>query len=151
MDSDKKRKRYERIRGQLEEHLKVTGNRVSRMATIASLLYHKMDKYFWCGFYELVDGELLVGPYQGFLACQKLPENTGVCWAGVTEKKTIIVPDVNKFDGHIACDSRSKSEIVVPCFDEDGNVFAVLDVDSSEYNSFDEVDGEELEKIVRLI
>jgi len=121
------------------------------MATVASLLHHKMPHFFWTGFYVLREGNLVVGPYQGPLACQVLEKNKGVCWAGVKGKKTIIVPDVHKFPGHIACDSRSNSEIVVPLSDDNGRIWAVLDVDSRRLDAFSDVDREWLEKIANLI
>jgi L-methionine (R)-S-oxide reductase len=151
MDPDKKQQRYQRIYHQLSELLTATNEPVARMATIASLLHHKMDYFFWTGFYRLVGGQLLVGPYQGPLACQNLKKDSGVCWAAANRNETIVVPDVNKFPGHIACDSRSKSEIVVPCRDTQGQVFAVLDVDSTLLNSFDQIDARQLEEIVSLI
>jgi L-methionine (R)-S-oxide reductase len=151
MDQLKKEGRYERLYAQLQELLTKTTDTTARMATVAAVLHHKMDYFFWCGFYRLVDGELTVGPYQGPLACQVLQKNTGVCWAGVNQAKTLIVPDVEKFPGHIACDSRSKSEIVVPLRNKQGAVNAVLDVDSTSLSSFDETDKEWLEKIVELI
>ena len=151
MNTDKKNGRYKRMYEQLEQLLKATDESIARMATITSLLYHKMDHFFWTGFYRHIDGQLLVGPYQGPLACQNLQKDTGVCWAAVNQAKTIVVADVNKFPGHIACDSRSNSEIVVPCFDKRGNIFAVLDVDSKDLNSFDETDAINLEEIVKLI
>jgi len=143
--------RYQRIYNQLEELLPKTNDPISRMATVSAVLYHKMDQAFWCGFYRLVAEDLIVGPYQGPLACQVLSRNKGVCWAGIREGKSIIVPDVEKFPGHIACDSRSKSEIVVPLRDADGHIIAVLDIDSKELNSFSQVDAEGLEKILSLI
>ena len=121
------------------------------MATIVALLHHKMKGIFWTGFYLLDDGELIVGPYQGPLACILLKKDTGVCWAGINRGETVIVPDVHKFPGHIACDSRSNSEIVVPLRDRSGNIIGVLDVDSTEFNTFDEVDAEWLEKILTLV
>ena len=151
MEPNRKHERYQRIREQLLELLTVTDDHTARMATIVAVLHHKIDYFFWTGFYRLIDGELLVGPYQGFLACQNLKKDSGVCWAAVNRKKTIVVPDVNKFPGHIACDGRSKSEIVVPCNNEQDDVFAVLDVDSSDYGSFDDVDAQELENIVKLL
>jgi len=151
MEPNRKHQRYQRIREQLLELLTVTEDRTARMASIVALLHHKIDYFSWTGFYRLIDGKLLVGPYQGFLACQNLKKDTGVCWAAVNQKKTIVVPDVNKFPGHIPCDGRSKSEIVVPCNNEQGDVFAVLDVDSSDYSSFDDVDARELENIVKLL
>lgn len=144
-------KRYERIHGQLKELFLKTENKISRMASTASLLHHKMPHFFWTGFYILIEGKLIVGPYQGTLACLVLEKNKGVCWAGVNRKKTIVVPDVHEFPGHIACDSRSNSEIVVPLFDESKKVWAVLDVDSRKFNAFSEIDREWLEKIVELI
>ncbi len=122
------------------------------MSTIIAVLHHKMNTFFWTGFYLLQEnGELLVGPYQGTLACIKLKKNTGVCWAAINNAVTVVVPDVHKFPGHIACDTASKSEIVVPLKDKAGNIIGVLDVDSTELNSFDETDREGLEKIVSLI
>jgi GAF domain-containing protein len=145
------RRRYQRIYAQLEPLLLKTENKVARMATIAALLHNKMPYFFWTGFYLLEAGELVVGPYQGSLACMVLKKKKGVCWAGILRRMTIIVPDVHKFPGHIACDSRSNSEIVVPLFDEKNKAWSVLDVDSQNFNAFSEVDKEWLEKIVRLI
>ncbi len=101
----------------------------------------------------LIDKELTIGPYQGPLACQVLEKKKGICWAGLEQKKTIIVPDVHKFPGHIACDSRSNSEIVVPLFDlnKNNHAWAVLDVDSRKFEAFSEIDKDWLEKIVKLI
>lgn len=144
-------KRYKRIHNQLQELFRQTENRTARMATAASLLHHKMPHFFWTGFYMLVDGELTVGPYQGPLACQVLEKKKGVCWTGMERKKTIVVPDVRKFPGHIACDSRSNSEIVVPLFNETDQVWGVLDVDSRNRDAFSETDREWLEKIAKLI
>jgi len=148
MTSAQKEGRYERIYSQLQELLKDRPNLIARMATIAAVLHHKFDYFFWTGFYLLDDGELIVGPYQGSLACIKLKKDTGVCWAGINRGETIIVPDVHSFPGHIACDSRSNSEIVVPLKDKDGKIIGVLDVDSKELGSFDEVDAKWLEKIM---
>ncbi len=144
-------KRYERIHGQLEDLLTKTNNTTARMSTIAALLHHKMAYFFWTGFYLLDKGELIVGPYQGPLACQILEKDKGVCWAGIQEKKTIVVPNIHKFPGHIACDNRSNSEIVVPLLDKKNAPLGVLDVDSQDLNSFSEIDKEWLEKIVLLI
>ncbi len=144
-------RRYERIFSQLKPLLSRTKNKTARMATIASLLHLKMPHFFWTGFYALDRGELTVGPYQGPLACLVLEKEKGVCWAGVLRRRTVIVPDVHKFPGHIACDSRSNSEIVVPLLDSKGKVWGVLDVDSRELVAFSVVDREWLEKIVGLI
>jgi GAF domain-containing protein len=121
------------------------------MATVTALLFHKFPYYFWTGFYLLKEGELVVGPYQGPLACQVLEKEKGVCWAGILRGETIVVPDVHKFPGHIACDSRSNSEIVVPLLAPDGSVTGVLDVDSTDLNAFSEIDKVWLEKIVALL
>jgi len=150
MESRKKAARYERIAQQLEGLLTKTADPVARMATIAAVLSHKFDYYFWCGFYMLKEEKLIVGPYQGPVACQVL-EGRGVCLETVKRKSTIVVPNVHEFPGHIACDSRSNSEIVVPVFDVKGGIVAVLDVDSKEFGAFDETDATHLEKISALI
>ena len=121
------------------------------MATIAALLHHKMPHFFWTGFYMLFEGNLIVGPYQGPLACQVLEKEKGVCWASISRKKTLVIPDVHAFPGHIACDSRSNSEIAVPLFEDIGSVWGVLDIDSKEFDAFSELDGYWLEKITKLI
>ncbi|MFC2113158.1 GAF domain-containing protein [Bacteroidota bacterium] len=151
MKPEKKQGRYNRIYKQLSELLRATDNPVSRMATIAAVLHNKMDGFFWTGFYLLKEDTLLVGPYQGPLACQELEKNKGVCWTGINENRSIIVPDVEKFNGHIACDSRSRSEIVIPLRDASGKVRGVLDVDSKELDHFDEVDARGLERIISLL
>jgi GAF domain-containing protein len=149
--SDKKKERYKRIYRQLESLLDKSDNSYSRMATIKALLYHKMDNFFWVGFYLLRNDRLLVGPYQGPLACLELQKNKGVCWAGINTGNTLVVPDVHAFPGHIACDSRSKSEIVVPVRDKSGMINGVLDIDSNLKAQFDETDREQLERIVALL
>jgi GAF domain-containing protein len=152
MDQKKKAGRYERLYNQIKELIDQSSNNpLSNMATINAVLYHKMDYFFWTGFYLLQDGRLQVAAYQGPLACIDLAKDNGVCWAGINQNKTIIVPDVEAFPGHIACDSRSKSEIVVPVKNQDGEVMGVLDVDSETYNSFDETDAAWLERIVQLV
>jgi GAF domain-containing protein len=150
-EKEKRKAGYRRIYAQLEELLQNSGNAISRMATVAALLHHKMPHFFWTGFYLLDKGELVVGPYQGPLACQILEKNRGVCWAGILRRSTIVVPDVHKFPGHIACDSRSNSEIVVPLLEKNGQPWAILDVDSKDHDAFSEIDKQWLEKIVRLI
>jgi L-methionine (R)-S-oxide reductase len=143
--------RYKHIFDQLSQLLSITDFHISRMATIASVLHNKMDGFYWTGFYFLYEGELLVGPYQGSLACQKLKKDTGVCWAGINQKKTIFVPNVHEFSGHIACDSRSNSEIVVPVYIRNGVIAGVLDIDSRNFDQFDEIDALWLEKITKMI
>jgi L-methionine (R)-S-oxide reductase len=151
MEKTKKAGRYERIYLQLSELLLKTNDPVCRMATINAVLHYKMDNYFWTGFYLLNDGQLRVGPYQGPVACQVLEKNKGVCWAAINNQKSIIVPDIEKFPGHIACDSRSKSEIAIPIKKTDGTIFGVLDIDSKEPDNFNEEDANHLEKIISLI
>lgn len=151
LTKEKKASRYERLFKQISELLVKSNNPVSNMATIVAVLHHKMDYFFWTGFYLLQDGKLQVGPYQGSLACIDLKKDTGVCWAGLNSLSTVVVEDVHAFPGHIACDSRSKSEIVIPLKNLSGQIVGVLDVDSSEEASFDETDAEWLEKIVRLV
>jgi GAF domain-containing protein len=151
MDKNRKAERYLRIHGQLAGLLAKPGDGQTRMATAAALLYHKFEHYFWCGFYRLTDGDLLVGPYQGPLACQVLARGRGVCWEAVRRGETLIVPDVRLFPGHIACDARSLSEIVVPLRDASGATMAVLDVDSDKTGQFDEDDRIGLERIVKLL
>jgi GAF domain-containing protein len=150
MTKQQKEGRYRRIYDQLQDLLKDKPNAIARMATMVAVLHHKMDYFFWTGFYLLDEGELIVGPYQGSLACIKLKKDTGVCWAGINRGETVIVPDVHKFPGHIACDSRSNSEIVVPLKEKDGKIIGVLDVDSKELNSFDETDAIWLQQIIEL-
>ncbi|MBS2213140.1 GAF domain-containing protein [Carboxylicivirga mesophila] len=151
MNEQSKIKRYERVYEQIKELIQATTNPVSRMATINAILHHKFSYYYWTGFYELIEGELLVGAYQGPVACLKLKKDTGVCWAGINSGETVVVDNVHDFPGHIACSSASNSEIVVPVFDKEKRVVAVLDVDSKEYSAFDQADKVGLEKIVALI
>jgi L-methionine (R)-S-oxide reductase len=151
MDQEKKRQRYERILEQLNGLLSKSDDPDARMATIIALLHHKMDYFFWTGFYFLNRGELVVKSYQGPVACQVLEKNKGVCWASVNAGKSIIVPDVHKFPGHIACDSRSNSEIVIPVYDPAGKITGVLDVDSTAFGSFDETDELFLSRITGMI
>lgn len=125
------------------------GDEIAGMATISSLV-HNAFGYLWTGFYRVVEpGALLrVGPYQGSLGCLEIAFGRGVCGTAAAERRTIIVPDVEKFPGHIACDSRSRSEIVVPVIDRKGDLIGVLDVDSERLDSFDEDDQRGLEKLV---
>jgi L-methionine (R)-S-oxide reductase len=151
MDPLKKKERYSRIHDQLALLMNKSSDPDARMATITAVLHHKMEYFYWTGFYFIREGDLTVKNYQGPLACQVLEKNTGVCWAAINQKETIIVPDVHKFPGHIACDSRSNSEIAIPVTGPAGTILGVLDVDSESFGSFDETDAEWLEKIVRLI
>ena len=123
---------------------------IALMATINSVLSHRFPHFFWTGFYRVCGDRLVVGPYIGTVGCLQIEFGRGVCGTSAAQKETIIVPDVTRFPGHIACDPNSKSEIVVPVFDRDRNLIAVLDVDSDQLDSFDEVDRAGLEKIVAL-
>ncbi len=133
-------------------------NRVARMATVTSLLAGAFESWFWTGFY-IVDevkqaagiDELVVGPYNGTLGCLRIAFGRGVCGTAAATRTTQIVADVHAFPGHIACDSRSNSEIVVPVFDTDGHVIAVFDVDSERFDNFDETDRQALEKIMNAV
>lgn len=146
-----KRARYAALRAEIRAVIAGEPNRTARYATVASLLADAFpDRFFWTGFY-LVDSEkpaeLVVGPYQGTLGCLRIAVGKGVCGAAAAQRQTIIVPDVHAFPGHIACDTRSNSEIVTPVFDAAGALVAVLDVDSTQFNAFDADDQTGLETI----
>ena len=114
-------------------------------------MLHYTFNFWWTGFYRVCGDELVLAPFQGPLACSRIKYGRGVCGTAWKERCTQVVPDVELFPGHIACSSESKSEIVVPLFDADGNVTAVLDIDSEKYATFDECDSAWLQKIVSLI
>jgi L-methionine (R)-S-oxide reductase len=143
--------RYERIADQLRDLFLKTTDPVARMATAVAVLHHKMPHFFWTGFYLLKDDALVVGPYQGPLACAVLPGPDGVCWEGARRGAPVLVPDVHAFPGHVACDARSQSEVVIPLRDGAGDVVGVLDVDSDRPDAFGEADVAGLERIVALI
>ena len=151
MEKNKKEGRYSRIYNQLSELVIKSNSPSARMATIIAVLYHKMDAFFWTGFYLIENGEMTVSMYQGPVACQVLEKNKGVCWAAFNKKETVVVEDVHQFPGHIACDSRSNSEIVVPLKNAGGEIIGVLDVDSKDKAVFDDTDAQWLEKILKLI
>jgi GAF domain-containing protein len=151
MNQEKKAQRYQRLYDQIAELLIKSNNPLSNMATIVAVLHHKMEYFFWTGFYLLQDGRLQVGPYQGSLACIDLKKDTGVCWAGINGGQPLVVEDVHAFPGHIACDSRSNSEVVVPLRNASGEIVGVLDVDSTQHAAFDSTDAEWLEKICALV
>jgi GAF domain-containing protein len=127
-------------------------NLVARMATVSAMLADAFDDFFWTGFY-VVDPEkpteLVVGPYQGTLGCLRIPFGRGVCGAAAATGEVQIVPDVHAFPGHIACDTRSNSEIVLPVRDEAGRLIAVFDVDSTRFDAFDGIDAEWLGRILQ--
>jgi len=143
--------RYMRIRDQIEELIAKTDDPVAHRATASAILHHKVPGVSWTGFYMLKNDELVVDAYQGPVACLVLERHTGVCWAGVDQAKTMMVEDVHAFPGHIPCDDRSRSEIVVPVFDAAGTAIGVLDVDSHKPNHFDDIDREGYESIVRML
>jgi GAF domain-containing protein len=143
----------ERAYGQLHAHIigVLTGidDDIAGMATMSSLIHHAFG-HLWTGFYRVVGPDLLrVGPYQGTLGCLEITFGRGVCGVAAAERRTMVVPDVNAFPGHIACDARSASEIVVPVVDRAGSLIAVLDIDSERRNTFDREDAAGLERIVR--
>lgn len=146
-----KAERYAALRGEIAAVIAGEPDRIARYASAASLLAGAFpERFFWTGFYivdEAKRDELVVGPYQGALGCLRIAFGKGVCGAAAAQRRTIIVPDVHAFPGHIACDSRSNSEIVVPVFDASGALAAVLDIDSTEFNAFDEADQTGLEAI----
>ena len=123
---------------------------IAVMSNVAAAIHQTMG-FWWTGFYRVIGNELVLGPFQGPVACMHIPYGKGVCGTAWQRAETIIVPDVEQFPGHIACSSESKSEIVVPVFDHDGKVMAVLDIDSEQLATFDEVDRKYLEDICKLI
>lgn len=146
-----KEARYAELAEEIRAVLDGESDRTARMATVASMLHDAFETYFWTGFYVVAPDradELVVGPYQGTLGCLRIPFGRGVCGAAAATGRTQVVPDVHAFPGHIACDSRSASEIVVPVFDRSGRLIAVFDVDSTEPAAFDETDARWLETIL---
>ena len=143
--------RYAEAAKEIASVLEGETNLVARMATVSNILHHAFDHYFWTGFY-VVDpekpDELVIGPYQGTLGCLRIPFGKGVCGAAAATGETQIVEDVHAFPGHIACDARSESEIVVPVFDRSGALIAVFDVDSDRKAMFDDIDKLGLETIL---
>jgi L-methionine (R)-S-oxide reductase len=144
--------RYAAVAEEIAAVLEGEPNLTARMATVASMLAASFDHYFWTGFY-VVDPdkreELVVGPYQGTLGCLRIAFGRGVCGTAARTRQTQIVEDVEAFPGHIACDSRSRSEIVVPVVDADGRLLAVFDVDAEVTGAFDQVDADWLEGILQ--
>ena len=150
--SPERRRQYAECRAQLASLLEGETDLVARMSSAAALLMEVLPRASFVGFYRLLSGGILVaGPYQGPAACLRIRLGQGVCGTAASENRSLLVPDVEAFPGHIACDPRSRSELVVPVRDRSGAVIAVLDLDSRERAAFDECDQEELESIVRLI
>ena len=146
---EEKEKQYELLLKQAQALVKDETNLIANLSNLSSLIHFTFG-FWWTGFY-FVDGEQLVlGPFQGPLACTRIPYGKGVCGTAWKEGRSLVVPDVEQFPGHIACSSESRSEIVVPIF-KNGRVWAELDIDSKELNTFDEIDKQWLEQIVKVL
>ncbi|WND02758.1 GAF domain-containing protein [Temperatibacter marinus] len=155
LEDTRKEQIYTEVEGQILAVLDGEENRIAQMATISCLLSQAFpETYFWTGFYivdPLKEDELIVGPYQGTLGCLRIAFGRGVCGLAAQEKETQIVDDVHAHPNHIACDSRSQSEIVVPVLDQKGKLLAVFDVDSTDLGSFNNVDQVALERLMKQI
>ena len=139
---------YELVHAAFDQVMGDIDDPLTAMATVSALLHHGFG-FLWTGFYRVVSQELLrVGPYQGTLGCLEIPFGKGVCGTAAMERRTVIVPDVHQFPGHITCDARSRSEIVVPVFGAAGELLGVLDIDSERANTFDADDQAGLERLV---
>ncbi len=144
-DASEKRRLYAAARERISALWEGEPDAIARMASAVCILHETMPHYYWTGFYRVVGGQLVIGPYQGTPGCLRIGWGKGVCGAAWASGETQVVRDVHGFPGHIACDGRSASEIVVPVRDRRGGVVAVFDVDALERGAFDEVDREELE------
>lgn len=145
-----KAERYESLLPQIQALVENEKNFIANVSNIIAALKCGMN-FFWVGIYFENNNELVLGPFQGMVACTRIPFGKGVCGTAWKEKKTIIVEDVEKFPGHISCNAASRSEIVVPCYNKNGEIFALLDVDSDKLNDFDETDRKYLEEIAAII
>ena len=141
---------YEELLNEVKSFIQDENDNIACMANVAALIHERFG-FWWTGFYRVMGEELVLGPFQGPVACTRIRKGRGVCGTSWNEARTVIVPNVHEFPGHIACSSLSNSEIVVPVFDECGNVTGVLDIDSRDFDTFDETDAEWLEEICRLI
>ena len=141
---------YEELLNEVKSFIQDENDKIACMANVAALIHERFG-FWWTGFYRVIGEELVLGPFQGSVACTRIRKGRGVCGTSWNENRTVIVPNVHEFPGHIACSSLSNSEIVVPVFDECGNVTGVLDIDSRDFDTFDETDAEWLEEICRLI
>ena len=144
-----KEEKYELLLKQIAAVTATEGDTIANMANIAAMIHHTFN-FWWTGFYRVLENELVLGPFQGPLACSRIAFGRGVCGTAWKEQTTQIVPDVEQFPGHIACSSLSRSEIVVPVWSGD-KITAVLDIDSEHLATFDTIDKEWLERIVRLL
>ncbi len=147
--SGSKEEQYKMLFPQMQSLIGNETDMIANMANMAAALKQTFD-FYWVGFYIVRDNQLVLGPFQGPIACTRIKPGRGVCGTAWSEARTLIVPDVDKFPGHIACNSASRSEIVVPLKKND-SVYAVLDIDSDTLNSFDETDKQWLEKIVGIL
>ena len=143
-----KAEKYETLFPQIKAVIESESDQIANMANVASML-HETFGFWWTGFYRVIDGQLVLGPFQGPMACTRIRKGRGVCGTAWQEDRTQLVPDVDLFPGHIACSSASRSEVVVPMH-RDGEVIGVLDIDSAELNTFDQTDALWLERIVAL-
>ena len=149
ISGNNKQEKYTSLLPQVQAVMDSSVDIIANMANMAAML-HETFGFWWTGFYRVIGDELVLGPFQGPLACTRIAYGRGVCGTAWKERRTIVVPDVEEFPGHIACSSASRSEIVVPVFQDD-KVVAVLDIDSAELNTFDETDKEYLERMVTLL
>jgi GAF domain-containing protein len=145
-----KEEQYKMLVDQIRSLIAGETDQVTVMSNVAAAIHQEM-KFWWTGFYRVVGNELVLGPFQGPVACMHIPFGRGVCGTAWQREQTIVVPDVEQFPGHIACSSASRSEIVVPVFDKEGRVTAVLDIDSERLATFDETDQRYLEEICRML
>ena len=145
-----KEEQYKLLVSQIASLIEGEKDLIAVMSNVAAAIHQTMG-FWWTGFYRVADDELVLGPFQGPVACMHIPYGKGVCGTAWQRAETVIVPDVEQFPGHIACSSASRSEIVVPVFGIDGKVAAVLDIDSDQLATFDEIDRMYLEKICTLI
>ena len=144
-----KTEKYQELYKQLQSLLSGEDDQIANMANMSAII-HETFGFWWTGFYIVKGDQLVLGPFQGPIACTRIPYGKGVCGTAWQRQETIVVPDVEEFPGHIACSSLSRSEIVVPIF-RNNSVYAVLDIDSKELATFDNIDKEWLEKIVELL
>jgi GAF domain-containing protein len=145
-----KNETYRMLVKQVESLIEGEDNTMGQLANAAALLHETMG-WWWTGFYLVKDSQLQLGPFQGPVACYRIKHGRGVCGTAWAQNRTVVVPDVEQFPGHIACSSESRSEIVVPLHGRDGNVIGVLDIDSKELATFDDVDARWLEEIARVL
>ncbi len=145
-----KEEQYKLLVSQIEALIDGEKDTIAVMSNVAAAI-HQFFGFWWTGFYRVIDNELVLGPFQGPIACMHIPYGKGVCGTSWQRAETVIVPDVEQFPGHIACSSESRSEIVVPVFGSDGKVIAVLDIDSEHLGTFDDIDRKYLEDICKLI